>query len=62
MGRRGRAGDARPGGKGVPPSQRASKICPVCGRSFLWRRKWAAVWDQVIYCSDRCRHNKKPGV
>jgi ATP-dependent Clp protease protease subunit len=35
--------------------KRPSKVCPVCGRPFLWRRRWAAVWEQVIYCSDRCR-------
>ncbi|WP_411867479.1 DUF2256 domain-containing protein [Vulcanococcus limneticus] len=50
--------DARPGGKGLPPSQRPSKVCPVCGRPFVWRRKWRAVWEEVIYCSDRCRHQR----
>ncbi|MEM9009806.1 MAG: DUF2256 domain-containing protein [Pseudomonadota bacterium] len=32
-----------------------SKTCVVCGRPFTWRRKWAAVWDEVRYCSERCR-------
>jgi uncharacterized protein (TIGR03643 family) len=32
-----------------------SKICPVCHRSFHWRKKWAKNWDEVKYCSDRCR-------
>lgn len=31
------------------------KTCAVCGRPFGWRRKWAKVWDEVRYCSDRCR-------
>jgi hypothetical protein len=66
MGRRHRdpeaRSDAKPGGKGLPPSQRPSKVCPTCGRPFSWRRKWAAVWEEVIYCSERCRRNKKPGV
>ncbi len=70
MGRRQRDPDSRSGtkpgarsaGKGLPPSQRPGKVCPVCGRPFLWRRKWAAVWEQVIYCSERCRRNKKPGA
>jgi len=31
------------------------KICPVCNRPFRWRKKWAKVWDEVKYCSDRCR-------
>jgi hypothetical protein len=32
-----------------------SKVCVACGRPFNWRRKWAKVWEQVKYCSDRCR-------
>lgn len=31
------------------------KICPVCMRPFKWRKKWAKDWEQVIYCSQRCR-------
>jgi hypothetical protein len=31
------------------------KTCSVCGRPFEWRKKWAKVWDEVKYCSDRCR-------
>lgn len=30
------------------------KICPTCGRTFSWRRKWARVWDRVVYCSRAC--------
>ncbi|MEB3735104.1 DUF2256 domain-containing protein [Halopseudomonas pachastrellae] len=29
------------------------KLCAVCGRPFSWRRKWAACWDEVRYCSER---------
>jgi hypothetical protein len=29
--------------------------CATCGRPFAWRRKWAKVWDEVRYCSDKCR-------
>ncbi|MGU5658253.1 DUF2256 domain-containing protein [Aeromonas veronii] len=32
------------------------KICPVCQRPFSWRRKWARSWEEVRYCSERCRH------
>ncbi|MEO0478903.1 MAG: DUF2256 domain-containing protein [Planctomycetota bacterium] len=32
-----------------------SKICAHCQRPFSWRRKWERDWDQVRYCSDRCR-------
>jgi hypothetical protein len=38
-----------------------SKPCVTCGRPFAWRKKWARVWDEVKYCSDRCRA-AKPGV
>lgn len=32
-----------------------SKTCAACGLPFSWRKKWARVWDEVKYCSDRCR-------
>ncbi|REJ85560.1 MAG: DUF2256 and DUF3253 domain-containing protein [Acidobacteria bacterium] len=32
-----------------------SKTCPRCGRTFEWRRKWRDDWEQVRYCSQRCR-------
>lgn len=35
-----------------------SKICAVCARPFAWRKKWARDWEQVRYCSDRCRSAK----
>ena len=46
----GRSGDAS---ETVP-----SKVCPTCGRAFTWRRKWAEVWDEVTYCSKRCRRRR----
>ncbi|EKE76644.1 DUF2256 domain-containing protein [Gallaecimonas xiamenensis] len=39
--------------------QRPVKICPVCQRPFSWRRKWKDSWDQVKYCSERCRRSKR---
>nr|WP_235183048.1 DUF2256 domain-containing protein [Schleiferia thermophila] len=36
-----------------------TKICPVCQRPFTWRKKWEKVWDEVRYCSDRCRKYRK---
>ena len=41
--------------KGVKKQNLPEKICPVCQRPFAWRKKWAKVWDEVKYCSDRCR-------
>jgi len=38
------------------------KTCATCGRPMRWRRKWAKVWDEVRYCSDRCRGNRRKGV
>ncbi|MEC8835601.1 MAG: DUF2256 domain-containing protein [Bacteroidota bacterium] len=39
------------------------KTCPVCNRPFAWRKKWEKNWDNVKYCSERCRRNsKKPNV
>ena len=35
-----------------------SKICPICGFSFNWRKKWKKTWEDVIYCSEKCRRNK----
>lgn len=35
------------------------KTCVTCGRPFAWRRKWARVWDEVRYCSDRCRARRR---
>jgi hypothetical protein len=32
-----------------------SKTCPVCSRPFVWRKKWERDWENVLYCSDRCR-------
>lgn len=32
-----------------------TKLCAVCARPFTWRKKWERVWDEVKYCSDRCR-------
>ncbi|MFY9254265.1 MAG: DUF2256 domain-containing protein [Fuerstiella sp.] len=44
------------------PRVRPSKICPVCERPFLWRKKWNLVWDSVRYCSERCRRSRGPSA
>ena len=36
-----------------------TKVCLVCGLSFIWRKKWAKNWEEVKYCSERCRRNKQ---
>ncbi len=37
-----------------------TKICATCARPFAWRKKWEKVWDEVRYCSDRCRDGRGP--
>ena len=39
-------------------SELPTKICLVCARPFTWRKKWAKCWDEVKYCSDRCRRRR----
>ncbi|MDJ0849959.1 MAG: DUF3253 domain-containing protein [Myxococcota bacterium] len=36
------------------------KVCANCGRRFAWRKRWAASWDRVRYCSAACR-GRRPG-
>ncbi len=31
------------------------KVCATCARPFAWRKKWARDWDNVRFCSERCR-------
>ena len=35
-----------------------TKICLVCKKPFAWRKKWQRIWDEVKYCSERCRRNR----
>ncbi|MDX2229325.1 MAG: DUF2256 domain-containing protein [Leptolyngbyaceae cyanobacterium bins.349] len=47
--------------RGVAKSNLPTKICPVCDRPFTWRKKWEDCWDDVKYCSDRCRKRRSQG-
>ncbi|MCR9258851.1 MAG: DUF2256 domain-containing protein [Pseudomonadaceae bacterium] len=38
------------------------KVCLACDRPFTWRRKWKNVWDDVRYCSERCRRQRRRPV
>jgi hypothetical protein len=33
------------------------KTCVACGRPFAWRKKWERVWEEVRFCSERCRRD-----
>ena len=46
-------------GKKMPKNKFENKICPICNRPFSWRKKWKKDWDNVKYCSKKCRMNKK---
>lgn len=41
--------------KMVKKADLPSKICAVCEKPFAWRKKWAKDWENVRFCSDRCR-------
>jgi hypothetical protein len=41
------------------PKNLPSKKCLVCGLPFNWRKKWEKNWNEVKYCSEKCRKNKK---
>jgi hypothetical protein len=32
-----------------------TKLCAHCALPFTWRKKWERDWDNVKYCSERCR-------
>jgi hypothetical protein len=44
--------------KNVKKQHLPQKNCKVCQKPFVWRKKWEKTWEQVIYCSERCRRNK----
>ncbi len=44
--------------KPVKKENLPQKICPTCHRPFTWRKKWEKVWDEVRFCSDRCKNQK----
>ncbi|WP_300396033.1 DUF2256 domain-containing protein [Henriciella sp.] len=41
-------------GKGALPV----KTCARCGRPFEWRKKWEKVWEEVRFCSEKCRKTR----
>ncbi|BDA51231.1 hypothetical protein COCOBI_18-1080 [Coccomyxa sp. Obi] len=44
--------------KVVAKANLPSKLCLVCERPFTWRKKWEKCWDDVKYCSERCRRSR----
>ena len=35
------------------------KICINCNRPFAWRKKWERNWDEVRFCSKKCKGEYK---
>ncbi len=48
-------------GKMVRKGDLPQKTCLHCARLFTWRKKWERVWDEVKYCSERCRREVREG-
>ena len=44
--------------KNIKKENLPQKVCIVCNRPFTWRKKWEKVWDEVKYCSDKCKTKK----
>jgi len=44
--------------RGVKKAHLPEKPCLHCGLPFTWRKKWERVWDEVKYCSERCRRQR----
>ena len=44
--------------RGVKKADLPEKLCLVCDRPFTWRKKWEKNWNEVKYCSKKCRLKK----
>ncbi len=45
--------------RGIKKQNLPHKICLTCSKPFTWRKKWDKNWNDVKYCSDKCRKNKR---
>ncbi|MEN8660884.1 MAG: DUF2256 domain-containing protein [Lentimonas sp.] len=45
--------------KTISKANLPTKWCPICQRPFTWRKRWARCWEDVVYCSARCRRERK---
>jgi hypothetical protein len=44
--------------KAIKKENLPTKVCVTCNRPFTWRKKLEKIWEEVKYCSDRCRNEK----
>ncbi|WP_010257057.1 DUF2256 domain-containing protein [Pantoea agglomerans] len=35
------------------------RYCKTCNKPMSWRKKWERCWDEVLYCSERCRRTDR---
>ncbi|MBS0242134.1 MAG: DUF2256 domain-containing protein [Proteobacteria bacterium] len=47
---------------GRAKSELPAKTCATCSRPFAWRKKWTRDWENVRFCSERCRRGKGRGA
>ena len=45
--------------KGVLKTNLPQKTCIGCGLHFTWRKKWEHDWNNVKYCSKKCKRKKE---
>ena len=59
-GRSGGTAAAAPGDRVVLDRgvHKLAKDCLHCERPMTWRKKWERDWENVKFCSDRCRRTK----
>ncbi|MDH2069233.1 DUF2256 domain-containing protein [Pantoea sp. GD03673] len=34
------------------------RYCKTCNKPMSWRKKWEKCWNDVMYCSERCRRQR----
>ena len=44
--------------KGVKKQNLPQKTCAVCNKPFAWRKKWEKNWEEIKYCSKKCKATK----
>lgn len=45
--------------KGIKKQHLPEKVCLTCNRPFTWRKKWEKEWENVKFCSERCKKEVK---
>ncbi|MEC8220450.1 MAG: DUF2256 domain-containing protein [Nanoarchaeota archaeon] len=39
--------------------KKKAKDCIVCSKMITWRKKWKNNFEEVKYCSEKCKLNSK---